>query len=139
MTSEQKKRLVEHVISVKAVIFRRKCAMLRLQTPACLSFNFKKPRNCRLNSRDVFTPGTEIVQDPYSIYQGMSKNEFPKSLEKGNAKSIQYDGSPNICKINQKRQDSERSQWDEGIKIDNSENGRKFRQVSVMPNLTVAS
>ena len=118
-------KLVGHVIGVKAVIIRRKCAMLCLQTPACMSFNYFKSRNCHLNSRDVLTPGTEMVQDPHSIYQGMRMNEIPKCLEKGNAKGIQYDGSPNFCKINQKRQDSKWSQWEEQIEIDNAEEWRK--------------
>ena len=89
----------------------RKCGAVCLQTPACFSFNYLKPRHCELNSGDVFTEGSTTVDDPLSVYLGMRKHQFPKCFERGSPRNIQNDTLPNFCQINQKRVDARWGTW----------------------------
>ena len=98
-------KLQGYLLKKTVVLTEIRCAVSCLQTPACMSFNFYTNKLCEMNSGDVFSLGSELVPDKNSVYHGVKQTAFPKCLEKGHPISIQDDSSPNLCRINLKRQD----------------------------------
>ena len=111
-------KLVGLTLSRKKTISRFKCAIFCAVTPKCKSFNFLETRTCELNSGDAFTLGAQVVQGSKSAYHGMKMNNFAKCFQNGEPVDIQIDPVPNVCRINQKRQDAEWSQWEKNLAVD---------------------
>ena len=105
---------------------RNECVTFCLFLPECKSFNFFERRICEFNSGDVFSTGAEMKNDSAAIYQGMRQEIYPECFQKGLPRNIQNDRQPNLCRINQKRQDAECSDWTQSLEEDSVQEWKKI-------------
>ena len=100
------------------VISKIYCAKVCARLSVCVSFTFCRNLRCILNKGDIFWENATLEINANCDYHGMGRQTIPSCTERGLSKSIQFDGYPNMCEINQKRLDAEWNPWLDFIEID---------------------
>ena len=79
------------VLEETTVASRMACSQRCVTTPECKSFNICYRRVCQLNVGDIFSKGSELVEDSSCIYVGMERDFVPRCRERGVEKQITDD------------------------------------------------
>ena len=122
------------VIMLKTFKSPNQCTSACLTIPECRSVNYCSSRQCDLNFDDVFSIGGNqslLISHPDCSYYGMSRNDLPECLDRGQNKDIQDDQDPGPCHVNKKRVDRHWGPWEVDTLIDVKGEFKEFRKRSI--------
>ena len=114
------------------------CTSACLTIPECRSVNYCSSRQCDLNRDDVFSIGGNqslLISHPDCSYYGMSRNDLPECLDRGQNKDIQDDKDPGPCHLNKKRVDRHWGPWEVDTLIDVKGEFKESRNRSIAIHL----